>query len=55
MKYRQGKVWKRLLRKRLLLNIWHIFAGHPKEDSVAVGELSVRCRCGKIISLYDYY
>lgn len=48
MKYR--KTWK-----TFWLNIWHTFAGHPKEVCEKVGALSVRCKCGEFISLSDYY
>jgi hypothetical protein len=47
-KYRQP--WK-----KFWLNVWHSFFGHPKKDCIAVGGLSVRCKCGAFISLSDFY
>ena len=39
----------------LWLNICHTFMGHPKKDCHKIGELSVKCKCGEIISLSDFY
>ena len=40
---------------KFFLNFWHTFVGHPKKDCHNVSGISVKCKCGEIISLSDYY
>ena len=41
--------------KKAIQKFWHDLTGHPKDKCVKTGGLSVRCECGKFISLSDYY
>lgn len=40
---------------KLLKRFLHTWFGCPKEKCEKIGALSVRCECGRFISLSDYY
>ena len=40
---------------KMILKIKHFFMGHPVDDCKDIAPLTIKCKCGEIMTLSDWY